>query len=189
MDAGFRAVILFIIIIFLVLFIVFIVMTLFFNNEERLEFENKINSSLSADKLWGELEKAFKNSTQSSFWPNELESVKSEGLAKDSQVNVTYKLLSLKKTFTYTISNYKNKSFTYIPAQGHPLKGEVNVEVTGKDNGSVLQWHGYYLVKKFSATNLYLKYFIKRFFEKLQENLKGADKKTSVLLSFPSVPK
>ncbi|MCX7706670.1 MAG: hypothetical protein N2204_01505, partial [Anaerolineae bacterium] len=92
--------------------------------EHRLSLRREIATSLPPARLWAYLEAAFRDSTASPLWPNELETLRSAGLTAGAQVTATYKTPLGASSHTYTIGEYSpGQGFTYLTGPGHPLQG------------------------------------------------------------------
>jgi hypothetical protein len=137
-----------------------------------LSFERKIQSSLDPTRLTLELHQAFRDSKDSNLWPNNLEISKSEKIANNASIWVEYQLGESKIQLEYIVYNYTETGFNYQPAKSHPLTGHVRIDITPYEGGSLLHWRGKYRPKYWEVRNIYLHYFIWRFFTDLEKNLR-----------------
>lgn len=145
--------------------------------EQRLALRREIPTSLSTDALWDYIEAAFRDSTTSPLWPNDLETLRSAGLAAGAQVTATYKTPLGASSHTYTIGEYSSgQGFTYLTGPGHPLRGGGRVLVLPTGSGSTLVWSVEYTYRGFSPSALFVRfYFVPRFFARLEANLRALE--------------
>lgn len=143
--------------------------------EHRLSVRREIATSLPPARLWAQLEAAFRDSTASPLWPNELETLHSAGLAAGAQVTATYKTPLGASSHTYIIGEYSpGQGFTYRTGPEHPLHGGGRVLVLPTENGSILVWSVDYAYRGLSLSALFVRlYFVPLFFARLEANLRA----------------
>lgn len=143
----------------------------------RLTVRHEIATQLAPNALWGHLEAAFRDSSASPLWPNELETLRSEGLAPAAQVTATYRTPFGDSSHTYTIGEYTaGQGFTYATGPAHPLRGGGRVLLTPTADGATLVWTIDYAYRGFSASALFVRfYFVPRFFARLEANLQAIE--------------
>ncbi len=142
--------------------------------ERRLALRREIWTPLSPAALWADLEMAFRDSTSSPWWPNALETLRSNGLATGAEVIATYKTPFGVSTHTYTIAEYSpGHGFTYLTGPTHPLRGGGRVLLRPTTDGTLLVWSVDYSHRGFSLSALFVRfYFAPRFFAWLEDNLR-----------------
>lgn len=145
--------------------------------EHRLALRREIPTSLSAGALWNHLEAAFRDSATSPLWPNELETLRSPGLATGAQVTATYKTPFGASTHTYTIGQCSpGQGFTYLTGPEHPLQGGGRVLLQPTAKGTTLVWSVDYTYRGVSLSALFVRfYFVPRFFARLEANLRALE--------------
>ncbi len=145
--------------------------------EHRLVVRREVPTSLPAGALWDHLAAAFRDSTTSPLWPNELETLRSAGLAAGAQVTATYKTPFGASTHTYTIGEYSpGHGFTYLTGPEHPLQGGGRVLIAPAARGSTLVWAVDYSYRGLSLSALFARlFFVPRFFARLEANLRGLE--------------
>ena len=149
----------------------------------KIKFDHMIFTSLSPDALWEQLETSFRDSRLSGIWPNDLEELRSNGLAEDAVIHGVCQLpLARGKSLDYRITRYRpGNRFTFQPMPGHPFQGEGTVEVLPGNTGSVLKWWGEYTYKGFTSADLFFKYYYeKKFFADLARKIKQLERKAPV---------
>ncbi len=146
--------------------------------EHRLAVRREIATRLPPAVLWDHLAAAFRDSTASPLWPNDLETVRSAGLADGATVTVTYKTPLSASTHAYTIGEYSpGQGFTYLTGPEHPLRGGGRVLLQPAADGTTLVWSVDYTTRGLSLSALYVRlYFVPRFFARLEANLRVLEK-------------
>ncbi len=142
--------------------------------EQRLVVQREIDTTLSPATLWAELTMAFRDSTQSALWPNDLEWIRSDGLAEGATVRAVYRTPLGESGQSYTIGEFvEGRGFTYATRPGHPLRGGGRVAVTPAPGGARLIWSVDYTYRSLSPAALFVRhYFVPRFFRALEANLR-----------------
>lgn len=145
--------------------------------EHRLAVRRAIPTSLPSAALWEYLEAAFRDSTTSPLWPNELETLRSAGLAAGAPVTATYATPFGASSHTYTIGEYSpGQGFTYLTGPEHPLRGGGRVLLQPAANGTTLVWAVDYTYRGLSLSALFVRfYFVPRFFAALEANLRALE--------------
>lgn len=145
--------------------------------EHRLALRREIPTSLSVSAFWDYLEAAFRDSTTSPLWPNELETLRSAGLAAGAPVTATYVTPFGASSHTYTIGEYSpNQGFTYLTGPAHPLQGGGRVLLQPAAGGTTLVWSVDYTYRGLSLSALFVRfYFVPRFFARLEANLRALE--------------
>ncbi len=145
--------------------------------EHRLALRREIPTSLATGALWDYLEAAFRDSATSPLWPNELETLRSTGLAAGAQVTATYKTPFGVSTHTYTIGECSpGRGFTYLTGPEHPLQGGGRVLLQPTAKGTMLVWSVDYTYRGVSLSALFVRfYFVPRFFARLEANLRALE--------------
>lgn len=145
--------------------------------EHRLAMHREIVTPLLAGALWEHLEAAFRDSPASPLWPNELETLRSAGLAAGTEVTATYKTPFGVSTHTYTIGEYSpGQGFTYLTGPEHPLRGGGRVLLRPAADGTTLIWTVDYTYRGLSLSALFVRfYFVPRFFARLEANLRALE--------------
>ncbi|MGM0555328.1 MAG: SRPBCC family protein [Myxococcota bacterium] len=148
----------------------------------RIDFEHHIESSLSADELWGLLEDAFVDSRTSPIWPRKYETLNSDGLAEDATIRATYHVGPRDMDQTYEIPEYDGdqRRFVYRNGPRHPLDGGAEVRVESTEEGSILHWVGGYDVgaspSALGAAAFVKLWFEERFFDALRDNIAAVER-------------
>lgn len=145
--------------------------------EHRLALRREIPTRLPAETLWNHLEAAFRDSTGSALWPNELETLRSDGLAAGATVTAIYKTPFGTSRHTYTIGEYSaGQGFTYLTGPEHPLRGGGRVLLQPAADGTTLVWSVDYTYRGPSLSALFVRfYFVPRFFARLAANLQALE--------------
>ncbi len=146
--------------------------------EHRLAVRHEITIRLAPGMLWDHLAAAFRDSTSSPLWPNDLETLRSAGLAAGAAVTATYKTPFGASTHTYTIGEYSpGRGFTYLTGPEHPLQGGGRVLLQPAADGTTLVWSVDYTYRGVSLSALFVRlYFVPRFFARLEANLRVLEK-------------
>ena len=144
------------------------------SKEHRLTVRREITTRLPPSALWSLLAAAFEDSETGPLWPNELETLRSPGLAAGAQVTATYKTPFGASSHTYTIGEYSpGQGFTYRTGPGHPLQGGGRVLILPAGSDSTLLWTVDYSYRGVSPAALFVRlYFVPRFFAQLEKNLR-----------------
>lgn len=145
--------------------------------EHQLAVRREIVTRLPPDVLWDHLDAAFRDSMASPLWPNELETLRSAGLAAGAQVTATYKTPFGASSHTYTIGEYgPGHGFTYLTGPEHPLQGGGRVLLQPAADGTTLVWAVDYTYRGLSLSALFVRfYFVPRFFAVLEANLRALE--------------
>ncbi len=145
--------------------------------EHRLSVRREIKTRMPPAQLWALLETAFRDSTASPLWPNELETLRSTGLAAGAQVTATYKTPLGASSHTYAIGEYSpGQGFTYLTGPEHPLQGGGRVLLRPTGEGTTLVWSVDYTYRGVSLSALFVRlYFVPRFFARLEANLRAME--------------
>lgn len=140
----------------------------------RIEFNKRIPVQLSAAEMWHELKKALEDSENSRFWPNELLTMRCDGLEPHAVIEATYNFLFAKSTYHYKICQFHDgRGFSYQALKDHIFFGGGVVEIIPKGKTCVLKWRGEYRYEPVHSPQalIFKFYFQGRFFERLRENL------------------
>jgi hypothetical protein len=142
--------------------------------EQHYAERREIASTLSAPALWAELATAFRDSTQSAFWPQALEVLRSDGLAEGATVQATYRTPGGDSRQVYTIGEFVDgQGFAYATGPEHPLTGGGRVLVLPTPDGVKLIWSVDYTWRGISPAALFVRFFfVPRFFRELEANLR-----------------
>ena len=165
-----------IVFIFIILVIIGLFLVYFYTRgETSFQFEKTIHTLVPENEVWDATKEAFKDSENSTVWPNDYSVVKSDGLQDGAEIAMTYKMPFVSKTYHYTVSNYEEgKTFTYASTDDHPLWGEVTITLEPWDGGTKLTWEGSYKYDGFSFTALYFRMFFQQgFLNQLEENIRA----------------
>lgn len=150
-------------------------MLLMSSQEHRLVLRRELTAPLAPEAVWAHLEAAFRDSTTSPLWPNELETLRSDGLAAGAQVTATYSMPFGASSHVYTIDDYSTgQGFTYLTGPRHPLQGGGRVLLAPSTGGTTLIWSVDYTYRGISLSALFVRYyFVPRFFARLEANLRA----------------
>jgi len=142
----------------------------------KLKINKQIQTKLSEKMIWLYLEKAFKNSSDSYIWPNEIESLKSvRGIDKNSVIHVQDKMMFGTKKFRYIVVRFKpENSFVLETTTEHPLRGFILVEIKPSLNDfNNLIFDIELETKKFTPWNIIeFKNFFNKFFPDLEKKIR-----------------
>src|SRR4051794_16713910 len=115
-----------------------------------MKFHHVIQTRLSSADLWFKVTSAFEDSSRWAFWPNHLETIRSEHLDKNAILEARYKFWIFSRVFHYRVTKIKaGHYFTYQTESDHPLRGGGTVQVVTRPErgGALLRWSGEYHVK------------------------------------------
>jgi hypothetical protein len=116
---------------------------------ENVPFGESVDTCLSQELIWSQLNLAKTDSLQSDLWPKNHSKVSGQGLVLDSVFSVTSYINSfVQPTYQYRIVALKTGvDFEYTAEPSHPFIGGARIQI--KDHGShrSFSWQGSYLIK------------------------------------------
>ena len=141
-------------------------------------FSHEVETCISKDKLWKQIELAAIDSRGSWLWPQKSSHVRGNGLIEGEALIVQYNLSIGEAEFGYEVAEViEGQSFTYLAQPGnHPFEGGATVELERNGEGTKVLWTGrYYTDRTDFFRRQVFKNYAKKFFAELDENLEQAE--------------
>lgn len=144
----------------------------------RMPFSERMETSARPAVVWEQFVLALTDSRASKLWPNELESVRSDGVEPHAVIEATYRTLFGKRVFHYKIVDLKpGRSVTYAPLKDHVFVGAATIELRPTETGTAIEWAGEYRFEPTQsvAAFAFRVFFKPLFYARFKRNLKALE--------------
>lgn len=158
---------------FIIVFLLLGVFAYLFFSSRYFTFDHQFIVNRPTTQVWQDFSRAFTDSRQTDFWPNELSNVVSAGLRKNGLLTVTYMAGAKQTTVQYVFTQVQiGQVIKYQTNDNHPLIGLGEIYFIDQGDKTKINWKGEFGLQDFSLAGIYAKYFyVNQFFEALGNNL------------------